>query len=233
MTAIAAFPAIGAHEKAMQLYGYRRFASTPGFVNHTPRDTIPTPEIKPFTDFAIARIDIPRHLDLTLPAATRACYWSEDYEKTKKANIATSTHSHSAPTSPAEERKRFLEPRAPQYETNTTTADVAHFLRETAPVRKVEAEEGKLHGEISVGRKKSLVKKTARRVLEAGNRQLPEQCQLPQWQRAPSPERAPVVERRAKSGTYCRRVRLLSLKLILVLFRETILPDCTRYLRPD
>lgn len=211
MTAVTAFPPIGPHEKAMQLYGYRRYASTPGFVNHTPRDTIPTPEIKPFADFAIARIDIPRHLDLTLPAATKACYWSEDYEKPKKtnANVAASTHSHSAPTSPAEERKRFLEPRAPQYETNTTTTDVAHFLRETAPAREVDAEE-KLHKDTSVGRKKSLVKKTARRVLEAGNRQLPEQCQLPQWQRAPSPERPPVVERRAKSGMCCRRVWFLS-----------------------
>jgi len=201
MTAITAFPAVGAHEKAMQLYGYRRFASTPGFVNHTPRDIIPASETKAPAEFAIRRTDIPRHLDLTLPAATRACYGSQDEKRQKKAHFTASTHSRSAPTSPAEERRSFLQPRVPQYETNTTTADVAHFLRETAPVRRAdEVEGGKLHRETSVSRRKDLVKKTARRVLEAGNRQLPEQCQLPQWQRAPSPERPPIVERWAKSG---------------------------------
>lgn len=201
MTTVASFPSIGAHDKAMQLYGYRRFASNPGFVNHTPRDTIPSPEVQDFKDFA-NRVDVPRHLDLTLTAAARASYWSEDEQNKKKAHFAASTRSQSAPTSPVEERKTFLQPRAPQYETNDTTADVAHFLRETAPVPKLNSEEAKPQRAPSMNRKKSLVRKTARRVLEAGNRQLPEQCQLPQWQRAPSPERPPVVERKARSGMF-------------------------------
>jgi len=187
----------------MQLYGYRRYASTPGFVNHTPRDIIRSTPVQALPDFTIRKIDTPRHLDLILPAVSRAPCWSEEETEQKTTHFAASTHSQSAPTSPTNERKAFLQPRTPQYESNTTTADVAHFLRETAPVPKSDTETGKLQRESSMSRKKSFVKKTARRVLEAGNRQLPEQCQVPQWQRAPSPERPLVVEKQVRSGMFC------------------------------
>lgn len=194
MSATTSNPTIHAREKAFQLYEYRRFASTPGFVNHTPRDTIPSPEPQGPIFPSFARTDVPRAFDSTLSFAPRPCYWNEDEKRRqKKTHLTTST--------PAlDEEKAAPQPRVPQYEVNSTTADVAQFLRETAPVPKTDAEDGNVQRDATVKRKKSLVRKTARRVLEAGNRQLPEQCQLPQWQRARSPERPSVVAKRSRSG---------------------------------
>lgn len=210
--AAAVLPA-GGNDNAlayMQLYGYRRYGSTPGFVNATPRDAIPSTDFIRSTDFTPRSIVPPVHLDLNPgPAGAKDCYWSEDdHKKMKKAHFAPSTGSRSTPTSPAQERSAFLQPRDPQYTVDTMASEVAHFLRETRPPKEPAAEQEKEdipRRDNSVNRGKKMVKKTARRVLEAGNRQLPAQCQLPQLQRGRSPVRVgtdKVVEKVSKSGRF-------------------------------
>jgi len=175
-----------------QLYEYRRLAaSTPFFVNHTPRDIAPAFESKEFAEHATRIIDPTYHLDLNLGSAgANYCYWSEDDSRKKRAlqvHAAASTHSRSAPTSPIIERSAFLEPRDPQYTHDPTTGEVAHFLRKTAPASafpKSDAEDDAHNRQNPVKKVRRAVRQTARRVLEVGNEQLPSQCQLPHLQRS-------------------------------------------------
>jgi len=176
----------------LQLYELRRqAASTPFYLNHTPRDTAPAFEFEGFAEYATRTIDPPYHLDLNLgPAGAKNCYWSEDDSKKKRAlrvHDAASTHSRSAPTSPIIERSAFLEPRDPQYTHDPITGEVAQFLSKTAPASafpKSDAEDDAHNRQNSVKKVRRVVRQTARRVLEVGNEQLPSQCQLPHLQRS-------------------------------------------------
>jgi hypothetical protein len=152
-------------------------------------------------------------LDLGL-AGTNNRYWSEDDSKKTRAHrarFAASTHSRSAPTSPIVERSAFLEsrdpqythgsaptspiverstflePRDPQYTHDQNVVDVVYFLTKTGPSSawpKSDAEVDAQKRQNSVKKVRTVVKKTARRVLEVGNEQLPSQCQLPHLQRS-------------------------------------------------
>jgi len=230
-------PSAGDHSKGLavfQLYEYRRQPATqPFFVNHTPRDIAPAPEIQDFADHITRTIDPPLHLDLHLGIAGASnCYWSEDDRKKKrahKAHLAASTHSRSAPTSPIVERSAFLEPRDPQYTHDPIIGEVAQFFSKTAPASafpKSDAEDDAHRRQNSVKKVRRVVKKTARRVLEVGNEQLPSQCQLPHLQRSRALSKGQSEQAVEKVTSGGRSLMLSStLRSTLMSFRIEILPD--------
>jgi len=221
---------------SFQLYEYRRLAtSTPCFVNHTPRDIAPAfEEVEDFADYATRTIDPPYHLDLNLGlAGSNNCYWSEDDSKKKKraqrAHYAASTHSRSAPTSPIVERSAFLEPRDPQYTHEPLIGEMGYFLRKTAPASafpRSDAEDDAHKRQNSVKNVRRVVRKTARRVLEVGNEQLPSQCQLPHLQRSRALSKGQSEQAVEKVTSGGRSLMLSStLRSKLMSFRIEILPD--------
>lgn len=220
----------------LQFYEYRRLlaASTPDFINHTPRDVAPAfEEVQDFADHVTRTIDPPYHLDLNLGlAGSNNYYWSEDDRKEKRAQragFAASTHSRSAPTSPIVERSAFLEPRGPQYTPEPLIGEMGDFLRKTAPASgfpKSDAEDDAHKRQNSVKNVRRVVRKTARRVLEVGNEQLPSQCQLPHLQRSRALSKGQSEQAVEKLTSGGRSLMLSSTsRSKLMCFRIEILPD--------